>query len=53
MMHFALESEVKDMLRYLHQVGVINYHMEPGLQDIVILDPQVKNELTRLLEWFS
>eukprot|EP00039_Didymoeca_costata_P009242 m.122015 g.122015 ORF g.122015 m.122015 type:complete len:1696 (+) comp14414_c0_seq8:1305-6392(+) len=36
----ALEQDVQKMLLYLHELGAICYHSEPGLKDFVILDPQ-------------
>ena len=36
----SVEKEVQALLRFLHELGILMYFNEQGLDDIVVLDPQ-------------
>ena len=36
----SVEKEAQALLRFLHELGILMYFNEPGLDDIVVLDPQ-------------
>eukprot|EP01047_Picozoa_sp_COSAG01_P047861 COSAG01_NODE_4611_length_4879_cov_9.632845_3_plen_851_part_01 len=50
----AVEKEVRAELCFLHQLGILMYFDEPGLDDIIVLDPQwLVTAATRIICEFS